>query len=154
MIMPSTVNRVPSQTADHVNESIRQQTVERVSQYRSAGRRTIDQRLAELDQEWDIERTLEANAATASLVGLALGATVNRKWFLFPAVVAGFLLQHAIQGWCPPLPIFRRLGVRTQSEIDYERYALKVLRGDFRQIAPAKGRNAANGKAIVDAVRQ
>jgi hypothetical protein len=46
--------------------------------------------------------------------------------------VAGFLLQHAVQGWCPPVPVFRRLGFRTQTEIDYERYALKVLRGDFQ----------------------
>ena len=67
-------------------------------------------------------------------MGLALGATVDRKWFIFPAAVAGFLLQHALEGWCPPLPLFRRLGFRTQSEIDYERYALKSLRGDFRNL--------------------
>ncbi len=90
-------------------------------------------------------RTLEANAATASLIGLTLGATVDRKWFIFPAVVAGFLLQHAVQGWCPPLPIFRRLGFRTQPEIDYERYALKSLRGDFLAIWTLP--NATTGRA-------
>jgi hypothetical protein len=51
-------------------------------------------------------------------------------------VVAGFLLQHAVQGWCPPVPLFRRLGFRTAAEIDYERYALKALRGDFRNVRP------------------
>jgi hypothetical protein len=50
-----------------------------------------------------------------------------------PVVVAGFLLQHALQGWCPPLPVLRRLGVRTADEINQERYALKALRGDFAQ---------------------
>ena len=45
-------------------------------------------------------------------------------------------LQHAVQGWCPPLAVWRRLGVRTQSEIDEERYALKALRGDFRDVRP------------------
>ena len=55
-----------------------------------------------------------------------------------PLVVGGFLLQHAVQGWCPPLPVFRRYGVRTQTEIDDERYALKALRGDFRGL-PAGG---------------
>ena len=45
--------------------------------------------------------------------------------------MTGFLLQHALQGWCPPVPVFRRLGVRTTAEIDRERYALKALRGDF-----------------------
>jgi hypothetical protein len=59
---------------------------------------------------------------------------VDRKFFFFPAVVAGFLLQHAVQGWCPPLPIFRRMGFRTQTEIDEERHALKALRGDYRQL--------------------
>src|SRR5205823_697834 len=99
-------------------------------------------RLAELDREWDIERTLEANAATVCLAGLALGATVDKRLFVLPAAVAGFLLQHAVQGWCPPVPLFRRLGVRTQSEIDEERYALKALRGDFRG-----GPGAVNGNA-------
>jgi hypothetical protein len=32
------------------------------------------------------------------------------------------------------LPIFRRLGFRTASEIDRERYALKALRGDFEEL--------------------
>lgn len=45
--------------------------------------------------------------------------------------MTGFLFQHAIQGWCPPLPILRRLGFRTAEEINQERYALKALRGDF-----------------------
>ncbi len=138
-MIPSTVERVPQHTAEHVNEQIRRQTEERVAGCAAAGREAIDRRLAELDREWDIERTLEANAATASLVGLTLGATVDRKWFLFPAIVAGFLLQHAVQGWCPPLPVFRRLGFRTQPEIDYERYALKSLRGDFRNLPAQAG---------------
>lgn len=49
-------------------------------------------------------------------------------------MVGGFLLQHALQGWCPPVPVLRRLGFRTQTEIDEERYALKALRGDFREL--------------------
>jgi hypothetical protein len=52
------------------------------------------------------------------LIGLALGATVDRRFFLVPGLVAGFLLQHAVQGWCPPIPFFRRRGFRTASEID------------------------------------
>jgi hypothetical protein len=91
----------------------------------------LEGRLLELEKEWDVERTLEANAATLALVGVSLGALVDRRFFIIPAVVAGFLLQHALQGWCPPLPILRKFGFRTQSEIDEERYALKALRGDF-----------------------
>jgi len=146
-MLSSTVERVPEHTAAHVNEQIRRHTEEKVAQCSAAGPAAIEARLAELDQEWDIERTLEANAATASLVGLALGVTVDRKWFALPAVVAGFLLQHAVQGWCPPLPVFRRLGFRTASEIDYERYALKALRGDFRSL-PSSGGEFSAKKAV------
>jgi hypothetical protein len=34
------------------------------------------------------------------------------------------VLQHAMQGWCPPVPLLRRLGIRTRNEIDREKYAL------------------------------
>jgi hypothetical protein len=44
------------------------------------------------------------------------------------------LLLHAVQGWCPPVPLFRRLGFRTSAEIHQERYALKALRGDFSNL--------------------
>lgn len=150
-MIPSTVGRVPQQTAEHVNAEIRRETERNVARIASQGREAIDRRLAELDREWDIERTLEANAATAVLVGTALGALVDRRFFAFPAVVAGFLLQHAVQGWCPPLPLFRRAGVRTASEIDHERYALKTLRGDFehaRRMGPA-----ADTRRVVQAVQ-
>jgi hypothetical protein len=130
-MIPATTTRVSGSTAEHINEQIRRETERGVAACLSAGLGAIDRRLRELDHEWDIERTLEANAASISLIGLGLGAFVDRKWFVLPAVVSGFLLQHAIQGWCPPVPVFRRLGIRTSSEIDEERYALKSLRGDF-----------------------
>jgi hypothetical protein len=55
----------------------------------------VSRRLQELDREWDNERTLEANASSLALIGSALGALVDRRFFLIPAVVSGFLLQHA-----------------------------------------------------------
>lgn len=134
-MIPATAERVEQNTADAVNARIRHQTEENVARCAAAGRGAIDRRLAELDHEWDIERILEANAATISLVGVTLGASVDRKWLFLPGVVATFLLQHAIQGWCPPVPVFRRLGIRTASEINHERSALKALRGDFRNLA-------------------
>lgn len=133
-MVPETSTRVPQHTAEHVNQRIREQTEANIARYAAAGPEAIDQRLKELDREWDMERTLEANASTLALIGVVLAATVSPWWLLLPGVVAAFLLQHAIQGWCPPVPVFRRLGFRTQTEIDYERYALKALRGDFRDL--------------------
>jgi hypothetical protein len=130
-MLPSTTERVPLHTADHINQRIRRQTWNEVDRAASGGVAAIDRRLAALDREWDIERTLEANAATVGLAGCVLGAFADRRFFALPALVGAFLLQHALQGWCPPLPLFRRLGVRTASEIEEERRALRERRVDL-----------------------
>jgi len=98
-LLPSTTERVPQHTDPAGNERIKQQTEANVEVY-SADRRLIDVRLEELDGEWDIERILEANAAAVSLIGLTLARFVNRRWFLLPAAVGAFLLQHAVRP-CP-----------------------------------------------------
>lgn len=103
------------------------QTRRKVARYARARPEMIRRRLAELDQEWDARRTLEANAALASLAGLLLGRTVNRRWYLLPAVAAAFLLEYAMQGWCPPFALLRRMGVRTPREIEEERRALHAV---------------------------
>ena len=129
-MLPATTERVSAHTSDSINRQIRQQTEERVA-YFAARRGGIPARLRELDREWDIERTLEANASTLAFTGVVLGATLDRRWLVLSAVVTAFLFQHAVQGWCPPVPILRRLGFRTAGEIDGERCALKALGGDF-----------------------
>jgi len=125
-MIPSTAARVPLNTSGAVNEQIRERTNANIRHYSQSAPGTIRRRLQELDQEWDIERMLEANAATVVLIGVGLGALVNRKFFAIPAIVGGFLLQHAVQGWCPPLSIMRQLGVRTVLEIERERSALRA----------------------------
>jgi hypothetical protein len=76
------------------------------------------------------------NAGIVSLSGVVLGATLSRRVLVLPALVFVFFFQHATQGWCPPLPVFRKIGVRTRREINKEKYALKALRGDFDDMAP------------------
>lgn len=153
-MIPSTVERVPLHTRPEDNAQITRRLEKSIETYATAGDAEIQKRLHELDEEWDIERTLEANAASVALAGLGLGAFVNRRFFALPAFVAGFLLQHAIQGWCPPLPLFRRLGFRTQAEIEQERYALKALRGDFQQIVDmASDSNTTRASSAMRAVR-
>ena len=146
-MIPPTTERVPAHTAEHVNQRIREQTRANIERYSRAGPAAIDRRLRELDEEWDIERTLEANAATVAATGAALALLVDRRFALLPLVVGGFLLQHAVQGWCPPLPVFRRFGVRTQTEIEAEKAALKAVRGDFQNAVarPDRALEAARG---------
>lgn len=124
-------DRVRANTDPAINQRLDAETEHRLRLYAGHDPSVIDQRLQELDREWDIERFLETNASGLILGGLLLGATVSRKWFIIPFAVAGFLLQHAVQGFCPPLGVLRNLGVRTSREIERERYGLKALRGDF-----------------------
>ena len=52
-----------------------------------------------------------------------LGAR-NTGWLYFFGAQLGFLLLHASVGWCPPVAVWRRVGVRTKSEIELERSLL------------------------------
>jgi hypothetical protein len=128
-------DRVRANTAAEVNRRVDEQIERNIRHYSGQTKEEIYRRIQDLDQEWDIERVLETMASSFSLTGIVLGATVDRKWFLVPTIVLSFLLVHAIQGWCPPLPILRSLGIRTREEIDRERYALKALAGDFAGIS-------------------
>lgn len=127
-------DRVFQHTPSNVNEKIIRQ-IEMAVSYYSGHSDKIEPRLEELNKEWDIERLLETNASVLSLFGLILGIFGKRSWLMLPLFVTGFLLQHALKGWCPPLELFRRLGFRTREEISRERNALKALRGDFNAIS-------------------
>src|SRR3569832_2515121 len=97
-----------------VNSEIDRHTDDSIRRYAGSSREAIMDRIGEVDREWDIERVLEVNASSLALTGLVLGATVDKKWLTLPAVVLPFLFQHALQGWCPLLPLLRRLGGRAR----------------------------------------
>jgi hypothetical protein len=132
-LIRSSAARVPANTAAPLNARIRRDIEARLG-YFAAHPEGIADRLAELDREWDVERALETGSASLSLLGLTLGLTRGKRWLLLPLAVQSFFLQHALQGWCPPLPVFRRLGFRTAQEIEAERHALKTLRGDVDHV--------------------
>jgi hypothetical protein len=139
MAIPTTKERVPAHTAEHVNDLIRREMDQRVRQLASQPA-AISQRLRELDAEWDIERAIELNASALAFIGIALGFFVHPYWLILPALVTAFLFQHALQGWCPPVPVLRRFGFRTAYEIEQERQALKALRGDYGGVVAAQDR--------------
>jgi hypothetical protein len=135
---PRELERVRRHTSKRVNRRIDAIIAETIYRYAGRTEGAITARLDELDEEWDIERVLEAHAATLGLTSLTL-ATVNRRWVALAVGALGFLLLHATHGWCPPLPILRRLGVRTRGEIEKEKFALRFLRGDFDHIRSTGG---------------
>ena len=125
-------DRVREQSSAESNREIDRETEGRLLRYASMSKEEVSRRIEELEKEWDMERLLETNASALTVGAMAaFAATRSRKWLFVPGVVMSFFFQHAVQGWCPPVSVFRRAGVRTRQEIERERYALKVLRGDF-----------------------
>lgn len=137
--MVATVERVRRLTLEGENARLEGEAEARVAYY-ACHPEEIESRLRELDQEWDIERAVELEAATTVLAGFFLGVTVSRKWFLLPVLAGSMLLLHNLHGSYPLLPLFRRLGFRTASEIARERYALKAIRGDFQRLPTGQAR--------------
>jgi hypothetical protein len=105
-----------------------------VRKYANADESAITRRLVELDSEWPVERALMAGAGGFVWLGLLLGGTVHRRLTAVSAVAGAMLLLFALFGWAPPVLIMRRLGIRSQREINRERIALKAMRGDFNRL--------------------
>ena len=135
---PWHVERVARNTEAAIGEQ-RRAGIRDSLRYHAARRREIPARLAELEREWDLGRAMTAGAAGFTLAGLALTALVDRRFVAVPAMVGGFLLQHAVQGWSPPVTLLRRLGFRTSGEICEERCGLKTLQGEYRSIGTSAG---------------
>jgi hypothetical protein len=129
-MMESTAGRVPSHTTQDINVGIKDALRASIA-YFTEHPTAIPGRLKQLDREWDVERALAFGSSTLTTLSVVTGLLGRRRAFFFSLVVQGFYMQHTLQGWCPPLPVLRRMGFRTASEIERERCALKdVLRED------------------------
>jgi hypothetical protein len=134
-------DRVREHTAADVNARLDDEMRDRLFRDSTLSDRDLSARIDALDREWDIEHYLEVLAPALALVGVGLGIRGHRRGLLLSGIVLSLLLQHAVQGWCPPLAVLRRSGVRTRREIEEERYALKALRGDFSGLPPDAPQN-------------
>ena len=120
------------QAEERAEERIRRQLEVNVAYYARRLDR-VEERLGDLEREWDVERAVAVGAGVATLAGLAL-ALVRKRWALLSVGAAALLIAHSAGRCCAPLPVLRCLGVRTRAEIEQERYALKALRGDFSAV--------------------
>ena len=132
-ILPPTTQRVALNTNPKVNINIRNETIGNLNNYNESSEVEISDRIKHLNSEWDTERFLETNAALIIIISTFLGIKSCKYWFLLTSTVGIFLLQHALQGWCPPVPIIRKMRIRTAEEINNEKTVLKMLRNDFSQ---------------------
>lgn len=153
MIITGTVERVRNHTEPHINRKMDKHTERNISRF-AGDKESIERRLKELEAEWDLDRALEVNASAMVIMGSILGLK-DRRWLVLPIAAAAFVMQHALQGWCPPAPVVRRMGFRTAFEIDEERYALKAARGDFSKASPKQAKKGRTGaKKLLKAARR
>ena len=132
-------DRVREHTAAIVNSRIDTSTRSSIDDTIAHGRDAVVRRLSELDHEWDIDRALFVNFA---VIGAFTFSTGLYRFLSRPAgvffgkrrkgllglfgVQMAWQLIHGVIGWCPPVSVFRRLGFRTQREIESERHALQT----------------------------
>jgi hypothetical protein len=141
-LLPDTTGRVEQHTDRKINEEIRDRMIAAAFDYAKRSEAEISVRIKQLDREWDTERLLEVTTGLLALGGIALGFALHIGWFIVAGLAALFLLQHALQGWCPVLPIIRKLGFRTPHEIHEEKTALRILRGDLDHLQSSSRRMA------------
>ncbi|HAR42466.1 MAG TPA: hypothetical protein DCS07_07515 [Bdellovibrionales bacterium] len=140
-------DRVRQHTPPKVNERLDRTTLGNVFHYSGLSPEHMRLRLDELDREWDLDRV---NIPSFSLIGSAtflLGKTRDPRWHYVFGAQLGFLLLHSFVGWCPPVSLFRRLGVRTRFEIEAEKHLLENL---LDQKAKARSRTDEKTKDKVD----
>jgi hypothetical protein len=141
--LDSQVDRVRDHTSQRVNQRITRAIQQSVDRCTREGRDAIITRLSELDREWDIDRVVMANFAIIGGAAYAGGLeryahhslfARRRKGLLYlVGAQLGFLMMHAAIGWCPPVAVWRRFGVRTKAEIEVERAALLAALDDEHQ---------------------
>ena len=116
-------DRVRSMSSESANRRIDRTTGESIARAVAGGRTAMEQRLSELQQEWNVDRALVLNFSVLVLAQL-IAARRDRRWLWGPLLQTPFLIMHATVGWCPPVLWFRPLGFRTRFEIQAEREAL------------------------------
>src|SRR5262245_18170305 len=95
-----------------------------------AGPQAIEDRLCELDREWTAGRVTKAVIGVMIITGFALTALLDPWWLILPAIGGAFLLQYLFTRTSWLGKVFHEMGYRTGFEVDQEKMALKVLRGD------------------------
>lgn len=131
-----TVQGAESDASPALERGFNEQLKQSISRYMGADRETLDRRLDELDGEWNVERLIEIEAPVTIALGILLGLARSRKWLMVSALAAGMVILHSVRGLYPLLPLFRAMGLRTQNEIEQERIALRMLRGDYESYRP------------------
>lgn len=134
-MLAKTSTRVERHTNPHIKQRFHRRMITNIQRLIGADRHQIDQRMKHLDREWSVERVIEVEAPVMIGLGVTLGLLHNNKWFALSGFAASMVVLHNTRGSYPLLPLFQRLGFRSQKDIEDERNALRVLRKDHERYA-------------------
>jgi len=99
-----------------------------------AGPCAINHRLAQLDREWSEGRVTKVSAAVLIGLGLFLALWLSPWWGILAGLTCLALLQYLVAPKALLGEAVHRMGFRSGGEIERERLALRVLRGDFSRL--------------------
>jgi hypothetical protein len=114
-----------------INDRIEEEIANSIRIQSRKDQKDITSRIRELDQEWDLDRTLTASLASGALISAAISSRKYKKWIYLSLIQLSFLTFHCLRRWSPLSLILRQFRFRSKEEISSEKYALKALRGDY-----------------------
>ncbi|MBC7540521.1 MAG: hypothetical protein H7281_16980 [Bacteriovorax sp.] len=118
-------DRVRNHSPKSLNEAIDRKTIYNIEATILKGPSAVRERLNALDKEWDIDRAIMLLFSGVVFTQLAVAMKKkNSNWLVAPLIQLPLLFLYATLGWCPPAPVFRKLGFRTRFEIQAEREEL------------------------------
>jgi hypothetical protein len=121
--------------------------------YGSLGPQAVADRLKALEDEPDLETVATLGLAGTGVLALIFGIMGSRLWRLLAWAALPLIFAHARGRLAAPGEFLKTLGLRSRREIEEEKYALKALRGDFRDIGEARPDGAGDPADALAAVR-
>lgn len=115
-----------------VNAKIDRDTLAKLEEFKNASPEQIEERIDELAWEYDLSCATSIACAALGLGGLAL-SKVHRGFLALPVFANAVLLYQNLPVPSPFTPAFRVFGFRSRTEIERERHALKMMRGDYQR---------------------
>ncbi len=107
---------------------------DRLAACAAEGHGAIDARLEQLEAEWTAGRMVKATLGVVILAGFTLATLHDPYWLILPGIAGVLLLQYVFFRGGVLAQLFGCMGYRGGKEIDDERFALRTLRGDFRNL--------------------
>jgi hypothetical protein len=121
--------------------------------YGTLGSQAVSDRLRALEDEPDVESMATLALAGTGFLALIFGLAGSRLWKIVAWLSLPLIFIHARGRLGAPVEFLKTLGLRTRKEIEEEKYALKALRGDFRDVGGMQADGMPDPESALHAAR-